>query len=307
VADQVLAERAEMERLWSQRLERAAQDADRARRSHHLAEPENRLVVRQLEKEWEEALAVQQRLGEDYDRFARSSPHILTPAERQTITALAGDIEGLWHADSTTTADRKEIVRAVVDRVVVTVLGTSERVKTTIVWAGGTTTAGEVVRPVQRLEQLSYYPQLTDRIRELAGQGIGASGIADRLEAEGLRPGKGGKRISAATVRDLMRRLACPAGRTHRHRPAPPGEEPGPNEWWLKHLAAELDMTTSTLYAWINRGWITTRRESCWPHRLIAHADQRELAELRERRTRPPGWYSRRIWTETAETAQQTP
>ncbi|MEU9547290.1 recombinase family protein [Streptomyces mirabilis] len=307
-ADQVLAERAERERLWSQRLERAAQDADRARRSHHLAEPENRLVVRQLEKEWENALAAEQRLREDYDRFARSSPHILTPAERQTITVLASDIEGLWHANSTTTADRKEIIRAVVDKVVVTVLGTSERVKVTIVWAGGTTTAGEVVRPVQRLQQLSYYPQLTDRIRELAGQGIGASGIADRLEAEGFRPAKGGKRISAATVRDLMRRLACPAGRVHLHRPAPPGEEPGPGEWWLKHLAAELDMTTSTLYAWIDRGWISTRRESCWPNRLIAHADQRELAELRERRTRPPGWYSRRIWTETAEIAeQQTP
>ncbi|MGC9542282.1 hypothetical protein [Streptomyces sp. UG1] len=46
-------------------------------------------------------------------------------------------------------------------------------------------------------------------------------------------------------------------------------------------------MTTATLYAWINRGWIATRRESCWPHRLIAHVDQPELAELRERRTRP--------------------
>lgn len=307
-ADQVLAERAELERLWSQRLERAAQNADRARRSHHLAEPENRLVVRQLEKEWEEALAVQQRLGEEYDRFTRSSPHILTPSERQTITALAGDIEGLWRAHSTTSADRKEIVRAVVDKVVVTVLGTSERVNVTIVWAGGTTTSGQLVRPVQRLAQLSYYPQLTDRIRELAGQGIGPSRIADRLEAEGFQPAKGGKRIAAATVRDLMRRLDCPAGRVHRHRPAPPGEEPGPNEWWLKHLTAELEMTTSTLYAWINRGWITTRRESCWPHRLIAHADQQKLAELRERRTRPPGWYSRRIWTEPVGTAeQQTP
>lgn len=307
-SDQVLAERAELERLWSLRLERAAQAADRARRSHHLAEPENRLVVRQLEKEWEDALAAQQRLQEEYDRFTCSSPRTLTSAERETITALAGDIEGLWHAQSTTPADRKEIVRAVVDKVVVTVLGTSERVQVAIVWVGGTTTMGEVVRPVQRLEQLSYYPQLTTRIRELAGQGIGASRIVDHLEAEGFRPAKGGKRISAATVHDLMRRLDCLAGRVHRHRPAPPGEEPGPDEWWLKHLAAELDMTTSTLYAWINRGWITVRRESCWPHRLIAHADQRELAELRERRTRPPGWYSHRIWTDTAGTTeQQTP
>ena len=93
--------------------------------------------------------------------------------------------------------------------VVVTVLGTSERVKVTIVWAGGTATAGEVIRPVQRLEQRSYYSQLTDRIRELAGQGIGASGIADRLQAEGSG----------------LRRAAngSPQARSHRPRPhAPP-------------------------------------------------------------------------------------
>jgi hypothetical protein len=33
-------------------------------------------------------------------------------------------------------------------------------------------------------------------------------------------------------------------------------------------------MTTSTLHNWIHRGWITVRRESRWPHRLIAHADR---------------------------------
>ncbi|WP_372404421.1 recombinase family protein [Streptomyces luteireticuli] len=301
-ADQVMSERAELEKLWAQRLERAEYEADRARRCYHLAEPENRLVVRQLEKEWETALASQQKLREEHARFTRTSPRTLTPAERRTITTLAGDINGLWHAKTTTVTDRKEIIRAIVDKVVVTVAGTTERVTAVIVWAGGATTSGELVRPVQRLDQLSYYPQLTSRIRELAGQGTGASGIADRLEAEGYRPAKGGKRITATTIRNLMRRLGCPAGRVHRHRPALPGEGPGPDEWWLKHLAAELDMTTSTLYAWINRGWITTRRESSWPHRLIAHAGQQELAELRERRTRPPGWYSRRLWTENDNT-----
>ncbi|MFD9822227.1 recombinase family protein [Streptomyces violascens] len=45
-ADQVMAERAELEKLWSQKLERAEYEADRARRCYHLAEPENRLVVR---------------------------------------------------------------------------------------------------------------------------------------------------------------------------------------------------------------------------------------------------------------------
>jgi hypothetical protein len=56
-AEQVEAQRAQVDRIWRQRLERADFAADRARRQYQLAEPENRLVVRQLEADWEAALA----------------------------------------------------------------------------------------------------------------------------------------------------------------------------------------------------------------------------------------------------------
>lgn len=56
-AAQAQAERASLDTLWRQRVERARYAADRARRQYQLAEPENRLVVRQLEKDWETALA----------------------------------------------------------------------------------------------------------------------------------------------------------------------------------------------------------------------------------------------------------
>lgn len=45
-----------------------------ARRQYQLAEPENRLVALQLEKEWEAALAERQRPGEQYDRFTAVGP-----------------------------------------------------------------------------------------------------------------------------------------------------------------------------------------------------------------------------------------
>src|SRR6266542_2487460 len=90
--------RAEGEGLWAQRLERAQIAADRARRCYRLAEPENRLVVRQLEADWEAALAAQQRLREDYDRFTRTRPQPLTVAQQQAIADLAADIPGLWAA-----------------------------------------------------------------------------------------------------------------------------------------------------------------------------------------------------------------
>ena len=154
-AEQVEAERAELEQLWTQRLERAQVAADRARRCYRLAEPENRLVVRQLEADWEAALAAQQRLREDYDRFTRTCPRPLTPAQQQAITARAADVQSLWAAATTTDADRKQLIRALVDQVTITVAGSSERVAVQITWAGGRTPRGQAIRPVARLDQLS--------------------------------------------------------------------------------------------------------------------------------------------------------
>ena len=297
-ADQVIAEREQLEKLWAQRLERAAYEADRAGRFYRLAEPENRLVTRQLERDWEKALAEQRRLAEEYERFATAHPRTLTPAERALLTDLSGDIDGLWNAPTTTLTDRKDIARAIIERIEVTVIGTTERVSATIIWAGGAATSGEIVRPVQRLNQLSYYPKLVARIRDLSEQGHRARGIARILHEEGYRPARVGRRISDSAIQDLMRRLGC-ENRPKRHRaPPPPGEELGADEWWLDDLATELDMPKPTLYTWIHRGWLHARHETRSPHRLIAHADTDQLAAMRERRTRPPGWYSRLKWND---------
>jgi hypothetical protein len=295
----VTAERAELEQLWAQRLERATIAVDRARRCYRLAEPENRLVVRRLEADWEAALAAEVRLREDYDRFTRTRPQPLTPAQQQAITALAGDIPGLWAAPTTTDADRKQLIRALVDQVTITVAGSSERVAVQITWAGGHTTRDQTIRPVARLDQLSSYPQLLQRVRQLAEQGHRAQAIANRLHAEGFRPAKGRQRIGVSAITQLLHQLGYPRAFTRDRITPPPGEEPGPHEWWLDDLAAELAMPPITLHSWIRRGWVHARQESRCPYRWIIHADPRQLAELRQRRSRPPGWYTRRRWTDS--------
>jgi DNA invertase Pin-like site-specific DNA recombinase len=303
-AQQLTAERAELERIWQQRLERAAIAADRARRCYRLAEPENRLVVRRLEADWEAALAAQQRLREDYDRFTRTRPQPLTPVQQQAIAALASDIEGLWAAATTTDADRKQIIRTVVEQVTITVAGASEHVAVTIGWAGGRTTCGQTIRPVARLDQLSSYPQLLERVRQLAEQGHRARAIANRLHAEGFRPAKGRQRIGISAITQLLHRLGYPRAFSRQRIIPPPGEEPGRHEWWLDDLAAELAMPPITLHSWIRRGWVHARQESRRPHRWIIHADGDQLAELRQRRSRPPGWYTRRRWADSEPPAQ---
>lgn len=285
-------ERDDLDRLWRQRLERAAYDVDRARRQYQLVEPENRLVARQVERDWEAKLATQQALEEDHHRALVAQPRVLTEAERSAIRHLATDITALWNASTTTTAERKEIIRQVVDRVVVAVQGESERVRVRIEWAGGMQTEAVIVRPVARLEQLSYYPQLCDRIRQLAADGLSAGAIAARVNAEGYRPPKRREHFGAGGIADTLQRLGV---RTVRSRLGAPAVME-PHEWGLRALAQEIDMPHCTLYNWIYRGWVTARREEVPPHRWIIAADPTEVDRLRQRHQRSLGDEAHRRW-----------
>jgi DNA invertase Pin-like site-specific DNA recombinase len=291
-AEQAGARRAQVDRIWRQRLERADFAADRARRQYQLAEPENRLVVRQLEKDWETALAERQRLGEEYDRFTASRPRTLTAAERAQIRALATDIPAIWHAPTTTDADRKQLIRHLVQQVRITVAGISEKVDMEVVWAGGHRTTGQITRPVACLTQLSYYPQLATRARELADSGCTTAQIAERLNAEGFRPPKRIQAFTPNAVGDLLQAL----GIRRSHIPAR-GNRPAlaQHEWWLRDLADQLGMSAITLDAWVRRGWATGYLHPAI-QRTVVRADPAEVERLRTLHHVPRGQHNRRPW-----------
>ena len=239
-AGQAEGRRAEVDRIWRQRLERAGFACDRARRQYQLAEPENRLVARQLEREWEAALAERAHLGEEYERYQQRCPARLTPAELAAIRALAEDIPALWAAPTTTVADRKRLLRAVIESVQVTADGATERVHATVTWAGGQQTHAGLSRPVARIDQLSYYPALTQRIRALAGEGLGNTAIASQLASEGFRTPHLHERFHDGEIQHLIRRLGLRPGLDHDHRTNCGSLEPG--QWWLATLAREIGM-----------------------------------------------------------------
>lgn len=290
-AAHVEAERAILERLWQQRRERAAYEAERAARQYHAVDPDHRLVARTLERAWEEKLTAQQELEEAYHRFAREQPRVLTAAERAAIRQLAADIPALWAAATTTVADRKEILRQVIEQVRVAAQGTSERVTVTVAWAGGAPTTTELIRPLARTERLSTYPTLCARIRGLAAEGQTASAIAQRLEAEGFRPAKGA-RFTAQQILVLRQRLGIPASSPHR----PRHDVLGVDEWWPRGLAQELGLSKSTLAHWITRGWVRARQQERPAGRWIVWADADELERLRTMQARPLDSELRQRW-----------
>ncbi len=164
VADDLQAERARRHAHWQQRLERARYEAARAERQYRAVEPENRLVARTLEQDWEAALAAEDQLKAEYARCMASEPTALSAEERARIRQLAGDLPALWNAETTGNDERQAIVRLLVERVIVTVVDDSEQVAVEVHWIGGHHTRARLTRPVARLEQLSNYSELAARV-----------------------------------------------------------------------------------------------------------------------------------------------
>ena len=291
-AENLQQERDRLHQHWQQRVERTRYEAQRAARQYHAVEPENRLVARELERRWEQALLEQRSLEEEYDRFCREQPRTLTAEERQSLLRLATDIPGLWHAFETTPADRKAVVRHLIEAVVVTVQGQSERVDVAIQWAGGFTSRHETTRPVRRYDQMAHYDQFLARIAELHDAGHTAPQIARQLGHEGWRSPKKQSPPTACMIHHLLWQKHL--GR-HRRRQSRPTGKLLPNEWWLSDLAHHLDMPQPTLYTWVRRQWVSARQLPEVGKRWVAWADHDEIGRLRrlrqygnERRSGPP-------------------
>src|SRR5262249_18101228 len=199
-------ERERLEAHWQQRLERAHYSAQRAARQYEAVEPENRLVARELERRWEEALGHEQHLQQEYARFRRERPLELTSREQEAILRLAQDVPALWHASETTPQDRQEIVRLLVDRVTVDVQDASEQVEVTVHWAEGVTSTHRLRRPVVRYDQLSNAMALVARIDGLRRAGHSFAQIAEHVNREGFYPPKRTEHFTGETVARLLSR-----------------------------------------------------------------------------------------------------
>jgi len=286
-AEDIQRQRDTITRQWEQRLERARYETDRARRQYDAVEPENRLVARELERQWEQKLLDQRGLEEQYDRFCQEQPGVLSDADRELIRSLSADIPALWHAPQTSSADRQTIVRLMIDRVTVTAPPESQRADLTIHWAGGFTSQHTLVRPVARYDQLDDYPQLMARILDLRGQKSTVAQIAERLNEEGFRPPKRRETFNTGIVRTLLSRH----GRSGRRPAAMESCTLEADEWWFADLARHLGLPDPTLYKWMRSGWVHARQLPVAGGRWILWADVDELDRLRRLRECPRGWH----------------
>ncbi len=198
-------ERAALEKQWQQRLERARQDTARVYRQYNAVEPDNRLVARTLERQWEEALLAERAIEEDYTRFKEQQPQRMTAAERAQIEELAHNLPAVWRAPQTGVADKRRVVRLLLERVVLWAPASSQEVRVHLHWSLGTVTEHRLTRPVRSWGQLTSTAMVLQLIGSWQAEGWSSRRMAEELNATGYQTPKG-RSFQAANIRQLLAR-----------------------------------------------------------------------------------------------------
>ena len=143
--------------VFEKNVERARYEADRARRQYDQVEPENRLVARTLEAALEAKLAAVRAAENDLATQTARRPVALTAAETAWITTAGADVRAVFDAPSTTTIERKQLIRAVIAEVVVSIDQQTRTAHLRVVWQGGADT--EVA---MAMTKRGGHPRVTD-------------------------------------------------------------------------------------------------------------------------------------------------
>jgi len=125
-------------------VERSRFEAERAQRQFDAVEPENRLVGRNLERAWEERLAEVHRAEAELAAQRARRPTALTADEIAWLNRAGADIRAIFDAPTTTARERKQLLRALITEVVVTVNTQARTAALRVVWEGGAATELEM-------------------------------------------------------------------------------------------------------------------------------------------------------------------
>src|SRR5205823_10664682 len=94
-------------------------EAQRAERRYRAVDPDNRLVARGLERDWEERLRAVETAKIELERREKQRPRVISQAERDRLLALGPDLAAVWNAPTTTPRDRKELLRTLIEDVTI--------------------------------------------------------------------------------------------------------------------------------------------------------------------------------------------
>ena len=275
-------------------VERAAYEATRAERAYRAVDPENRRVARGLEREWEQRLEELERERAELVLREQARPRALSAEEREALLALGEDLARAWDAPTTTPRDRKELLRALLEEVVLDAPRNEPQARIRLLWRGGLSTELTIERPRNRPATVRTDENTIELLRRLAAHYSDAV-IAGILNRQGHRTAYG-LRFTQSRVSSL---------RTHWKIPCfQPSEKPPDGEVVsVRQAAKELGVATSTIHRMLNDGFLAGDQitpGAPWRIRLTKELRQRFVADA------PEGYVAMQIATARLGVSRQT-
>jgi DNA invertase Pin-like site-specific DNA recombinase len=284
-------------RAFELAVERARFEADRARRQFDQVEPENRLVARTLERVWEQRLAQVRQAEADLAAQQARRPVTLAATELAWLQRAGADLRRVFEAPTTTARERKQLLRAVVREVVVTVDAIQRTAELRIVWQGG-----QATELTMRMTKPGGHFRTTDEdtvelVRRLAVH-YDDTQIALILSRQRRRTGTG-LAFTRARVASLRVSRGIPAGQRR------PVVAAGDDEVVVGVQQAErlLGVSKVTIYRWLREGFIVGEQLTPggpWHIRIDDAVRSRIVPEV------PAGWLRLDRAAEALGVARQT-
>jgi DNA invertase Pin-like site-specific DNA recombinase len=228
-------------------VERARYGAQRAERRYRAVDPDNRLVARGLEGEWENALRELKAAEAELARREHTRPLTLTPEDRAAIVALGKDLDAVWSAPTTTDRDRKELLRTLLEEVVMTIDRENFNAHLTLRWRGGLLSELDVPLPRSRPATIRTDEDTIELLRRLATH-YPDTVIAGILNRQGRTTARG-MSFTANRVSSLRTHWKIPCFEAADH--IPEGDC-----MTIERAAQTLGLAPSTLHRWLNDGFI---------------------------------------------------
>ena len=232
---------------WRLAVERAGYDAQCAERRYRTVDPDNRLVARGIEAEWEKCLRELEKAKAELARREQLRPRTLSVHERIRLLTLGADLFKAWQAPTTSPRDKKELLRTLLEEVIITVHKHERRAHLTLRWRGGALTDMDLDLPHPRPAIVRTDEDTIALARRLAAHYPDAviAGILNRQD----RKSAYGHRFTANLVGNLRRHWSIPCF----ERPTSPPEG---ELLTIKQAATALGVATSTIHRWLNDGII---------------------------------------------------
>jgi DNA invertase Pin-like site-specific DNA recombinase len=246
-AERLEADREATLKQWRLGVERASYEASRAERRYRAVDPDNRLVARGLEREWEQNLGALEVARTELARREQERPRVLSEAERTSLLAVGADLNAAWHAHTTSPRDRKELLRTLLEEVVIKVERDKSAAHLTMRWKGGALTELDLHLPHSKPQIVRTDEDTIALVRRLAEHYPDAV-IAGILNRQGRKTAYG-HRFQIHHVAGLRRQWNIP-----RHEAKL--ENSDAELLTVKKAASELGVATSTLHRLLNDGII---------------------------------------------------